>query len=81
MPREPAWYFFDITRNKLHLRDRAEGSNAKTAHLVLISMLLETSPTSVADPGPDPDSYVFGPPGYGSGSISTSYEVWIRILL
>jgi hypothetical protein len=30
----------DFTRNKLHLRDRAEpaeGSNAKAAHLVLIS--------------------------------------------
>ncbi len=29
MPREPTWYFFDINRNKLHLRDEAKGSNAK----------------------------------------------------
>ncbi len=34
-------------------------------------------PTSVADPYPNPDPHVFGPPGSGSGSISQ--KVWIRI--
>ncbi len=30
--------------------------------------------TSVRDPEPDPqDPHVFGPPGYGSGSISQRY--------
>jgi hypothetical protein len=28
---------------------------------------------SVADPDPDPDPHVFGPPGFGSGSISQRY--------
>ncbi len=29
--------------------------------------------TSVPDPNPDPDPHVFGPPGFGSGSISQRY--------
>jgi hypothetical protein len=33
--------------------------------------------TSVANPDPNPDPHVFGPPGSGSGS--TMQEVWIRI--
>jgi hypothetical protein len=50
----------------------------------MINSILHSSTVcerSVADPEPDlQDPYVFGPPGFGSGSISTRYESGSRLI-